>query len=183
MVALAQIWRRGNNHPLEAICNDTAEDIIKYKKRNRCHKYPTRWTYANAIPEHQPWVQRTLIQLMEWDLWPLLESPNPTIKYAPPVGQPYTHNTQFAIEPLPQSKRDMNEADKLEALHRYSDLIAKQAKNAKLTIYTDASVDPSTKKATYACAVHIDNTYQQTFNIQARISDMSGSTTTELHAI
>ena len=117
------------------------------------------------------------------EIWPLIESPNPKITYETPVGAPYRHSTTFDILPLTTKKALMSEEEKANACQIYTNRIANMTEQSYITIYTDASVNPETHKATYACAAFTEGELNTEFSRVGRISDLAGSMTTELYAI
>ena len=186
MTALAKIIRAHTPHPL---LNDIEEAIEKISTYHDIHgKYKIdkiNDIRVKPIPDnHQPWLHNTVTQLMKQEVTlTLLDSVNPVVEYKPPIGEPHGHNTLFCIIPLTESKTSLTEQGRTVARNSYTKLIDELSQGVYLTIYTDASVDPVTNRATVACAVYKENSFDPNMSSALRISDHSGSMTAELHAI
>ena len=187
MTALAKIVRGHSKHPLTDEIDKSVERINMYWYVHEKFKIDKiNEGKRNPIPENrQAWLQNTIIQLMNQNrvVKSLLNSVNTQVNYKVPVGAPYRHNTDLRIAPLAESKKILTEEKKIAARNTYISMINELSNNVYLTIYTDASVDPNTNKATYACAVFKEGLYESELSVSGRISNFAGSMTAELHAI
>ena len=195
MNALAKLLRDQKEHPLREKAENTAHSIATYfhrhgahkvahKKRIRCHTSGPTPPITDSEARKQPWLQGMLTRLVDNpNIWQLIQSINPIITYKTPVGAPYRHTTELDILPLTNKKSMLTEDEKEAARKIYSDKIHIQANTSYLTIYTDASVNPENNKATFGCAVFENGILNPSLSKIGRISDHSGSMTTELHAI
>ena len=187
MTALAKIMRGHSKHPLAEEIDKSMERINMYWYIHEKFKIDKmNEGRRNHIPANkQAWLQNTLIQLMQQNnvVKALIRSVNPQVNYKVPVGAPYRHKTDLCIVPLTESKKQLTEEKKIAARNTYIRMIDDLSNNVYLTIYTDASVDPNTNKATYACAVYKEDCYESELSVSGRISNFSGSMTAELHAI
>ena len=191
MNCLAKIIRSIDSHPQQELACTTMINTSRFHTLFGKFPIQARLDHLSETNsrtklkwEFQPWVQRTSIQLLSnASVIDLVDSNNRFSQYKPPVGVPYRHNTNFAIFPLKVSKNKI-QRDEIDSIKtEFENHIISYEDKANITIYTDASVDPINNKATYACAVYIQNEFNDALSIQKRISDQSGSMTTELHAI
>ena len=195
MNALAKLLRDQKEHPLRETAENTAHSIATYffrhgahkvahRKRIKCHTTGPIPPVTDHEVRKQPWLQGMLTTLIDNpNIWQLVRSINPIITYKSPVGAPYRHATEFDILPLTSKKSILTEDEREAASRKYTDMINSQASSSYLTIYTDASVNHQNNKATYGCAVYQDGILNPSISKVGRISDHSGSMTTELHAI
>ena len=186
MTALAKIIRTHTQHPLLNDILVATDRINSYYDIHGKYKIEKINEFRDKpIPDiRQPWLHNTITQLMKQEVAPvLIDSVNPVVKYNPPIGAPYRHNTHFCIVPLTESKKSLTEQGKAEARNSYTKLIDDLSQDVYLTIYTDASVDPVSNRATVACAVYKEKVFDPNMSSSWRISDHSGSMTAELHAI
>ena len=190
MTALVKIMRGQCRHPLNDEIDNSIERINLYWYINERYKIDKinadNINKRNPIPDNrQAWLQNTIIQLRKQGniVKSLIESVNPVVDYSPPVGAPYRHKTNICIVPLVESKKYLTEEKKITARTLYLKMIDDFSQNAYLTIYTDASVDPDTNRATFACAVYKQDCFDSELSTSGRISNFAGSMTAELHAI
>ena len=192
MTYFSKIFTRHENHPLHSEMEEAKIGVTRYHYRHGCHKISNKnMVRANKDKEHrdipldfQPWAQRTYIDFFNNPrLCQFINSPRIEIDYEPPIDKPYRHNTKFITEELTKAKKLLTESEKEEVCKKYSKLHKHTISKAPIAIYTDASVNPKTNKATYACVTYRYGDEYSPWCIQKRISDFSGSMTTELYAI
>ena len=191
MCSLAKVIRSYDNHPAQVETINIASECIEF--HNQFQMYPVQKRLDELASSghstlltwnHQPWIQRTIIQLISnLTIWDMLSSKNRYSSFKVPVGAPHKHKTQIAIFPLATKKDSLSEEEKLETKTQFSNIITEMERDSQITIYTDASVNQEKHLATFACVTYLNGILSEPLSTQGRISDHSGSMTAELHAI
>ena len=188
MNTMVKAYRSIDKHPEQWNTHLAFEDSNEYHEQHGRFPIQSRLDVLGPQSrlrwEHQPWLQRTAIQILtDLNLWEMLSTPNPISKFKKPVGAPYSHKVKLTILPLQSNKNSLTEKGLDEARNFFNTIISDLQFNSQITIFTDASVNQETRKATFACAVFINGQFNNQLSTQGRISDHSGSMTTELYAI
>ena len=190
MTYYAKIATKSDAHPLKTELVQAQNSVDTYHRRHGCHKLEA--SNNNRVLKGQldldkslqPWAQRIYILFFNNPvLHKMLLTPKIDIDYAPPVDRPYRHHTTFLIGNLPKAKKDLNDEEKAALVKKYHDFHKREVSSAPISFYTDASVDPNSHKAAFACVTYRLGKEYTPWNILQRIRDYSGSMTTELYAM
>ena len=172
-IYLAKIMLDPRPHPLKG----PTKDVI-----NVCNNYHSK------IGTERPLNRRSFVEIncnllrCVPGIWDLIQQPTVSVELNAKPKLPLGHNSIIEIFNLAKSKNSLSDEERVCVRDFFEDKI--KEKNCRLTIYTDASINPTTGKAGYSMIPHINNTPEHKHQVISLVSpDGHGSMTCELGAI
>ena len=172
-IYLAKLMLDPRPHPLK----EPTKEIISV-----CNNYQTRFGLERPL-NLRSFVENNcnLLRCVP-DMWGLIQLPTPSVKLLAKPKLPLGHNSTIEIFELDKSKSSLSDVERVGVRDFFEAKI--KEKNCRITIYTDASINPTTGKAGYAMIPHINNIPEHDHQVISSVSpDGHGSMTCELGAI